>query len=318
MYSIQKPVLIVGIFILLLYRASISFAQISGNQVYGNSSNNNVRNAYNIQKNGPNASSAQRIIVTDTTISIRASVLINQKASAYQLVVGVQQQELTAGICNKNINNRIKSLKQSLLKSGILAPNIYVDFVAQAEIFDYDVKKSEDVKLIEQNKKGYEIKKNVIITFIDLTNVDHLISLCAKEEIYDIIKVDYLDSQRMKTYAQLLEESWNIVKERKAMYSKLMELSIDKKPLRLNDQFNVILPKTQYKKYNAFESTDLSYWYRNSSEAYIKKEARKKQTFYYNGMEAPFYDKTINTNDPTIGIQYTMELVVTYKLKTNS
>jgi len=69
-----------------------------------------------------------------------------------------------------------------------------------------------------------------------------------------------------------------------------------------------------YKQYNeAFESSYVNNYYGSS---YLKKEVRKERTFYYDGIESEIgVDKIIDDISPMIGIQYVIEVVITYDLK---
>jgi hypothetical protein len=87
----------------------------------------------------------------------------------------------------------------------------------------------------------------------------------------------------------------------------------------LSDEFSVaetaiysVQPKTQYKRYQAFESSDVSNYYNNQ---YVKKEQRKNRTFYYEGLDTTSFDKVINPDDPEVCLQYVVEVKVVYHIK---
>lgn len=82
------------------------------------------------------------------------------------------------------------------------------------------------------------------------------------------------------------------------------------------ETFTTLFPKTQYKTYQAYESSEIQ-TNSNSRNQYLKKVERKNKTFYYDGMSSAGSDKILNANQTEVGIQYLITLTVNYKIDTS-
>lgn len=282
-------------------------AQIGGNQVYGNS---NYNNNYNIGYNN-NSIQKKTVFSTDSTLTITTHILMNKEADNYLLTVGVNQESKTVIECNTKINQRIKNLKKDLLLLKVLEEHLYIDFISQTKIYDYEVNEKES----KQMQTGFEIKKNIVIQLDDIDKIDQLIEMCAKQEIYDIIKVEYVDNDINQSYEEMYNHALSFIDSRKRMYMKSNSKKLNGEMSIVGDNFYSVYPKTQYKKYEAFESSSLSVHTNNYSSHYIRQEARKNKTFYYDGVQVSGFDKIINSKTPKIGIQYIMSLTMVFELE---
>ncbi len=279
-------------------------AQISGNQVYGSNST-----YYGGSNNYLNQAIQKRSVSTnDSTLNITVSILLNKVADSYMVTVGVNQEAETALECNKAINTRISNLKKSLLPFEVEEKDVYVDFISQTKIYDYEL----GDKQAQQFMSGYEIKKNIIIRITDIDYIDQLIELAAKQDIFDIVKVDYVDADIDATYNQLYKEALTLLKSRKKLYLESSDIKLDGSSSIFGDNFYAISPKTQYKKYEAFETSNLTVYRANYSDNYLQKETRKQTTFYYDGIQASGFDKIINGDIPKVGLQYVFSLNMVY------
>ena len=289
---------------LLFFTFSLGFSQMSGNSVYRNYNNENSNS------NGE-ASNFSGFSLTDEALTFKVKVMMNKKADRYSISLGLNEEANTVQESNTNINKRIDSFIEKLMKIGIKKEAIYVDFISETKVYDYTV----GTNKAEQFEKGFEIKKNIIINTNLIKNLDVIIQLASEFKIYDIIKVDYLSDNSSQIYDELFEEGLKIANSKKEKYLK----SFNKKTIgnpSASDTYAIYTPQTQYKNYRAFESSEFETYY-NSSNAIMKKIARKNSTFYYDGISQSGIDKIINTNSPEVGIQYLLTITITYKIDTS-
>ncbi|HCC94677.1 MAG TPA: hypothetical protein DEQ26_10185 [Flavobacteriaceae bacterium] len=283
--------------IFTLFTITILFSQIGGNQVYKNRNNIN-----RFDKSISNFSS------TDSTVTINVNILLNQTADKYILTLGVNQNGKNPKECLAQINKRIDSFITNSKKIGIKKEDIYVDFITQTKIFDFEVKSNN----VEQIENGFEIKKNIIIKVDKYENIEKLISEASVYQIYDVIKVDYLNDNTELIYENLLNEAKLILDKKKQNYFKIFNRKLIGQP-RANDNFYYLFPKSQYQEYSAYESSELD----NYPSSIIKKIARKNKTFYFEGIDYSGFDKVINNSNPTVAIQYILNLTVVYDIEKN-
>ena len=284
----------------LLMLSSCLFAQVGGNQIF---KNNNTTNQVEI------TSSGNQMVSTDSTLILNATVLLNQKADYYLISVGTNQEAATVAECNNRLTERINRLNAQLEKLGIKKADVYVDFIAQNKMYDYEI---ED-KIITEVFKGFNIKKNIIIKTKDIEQLDKILELCSKESIFDIIKVEYVNNDLEGIYEELFEEAMKLIEKKKKRFSSFSAVQFREKHRIIADQFMSYNPKDLYSVYNeAFETATINYY----SSNFTKKDVRKSKTFYYEGVQTKVNaDKVIDNISPFIGIQYVLSLSVLYELE---
>lgn len=287
---------------LLLFTVSLSNAQISGNQVYG--SGNSNRNTQ--------ATGVRSVSVNNSSLSVSVSILMNTKADGFVITLGLNEEAETVKECNSKINKRIDGFIAQLKSLSIKKEELYVDFIAQTKVYDFEVNGTTS----KQFEKGFEIKKNVIITTNKVSNLEKLITMASEFEIHDIIKVEYYIENSNEVHATLFDAALEMAEAKKEKYLK----SFRKRSIGTPDAtetFEVYYPKNQYKTYQAYESSEVETYSNNRNTNYMKKVARKNKSFYYDGVSSAGYDKVINSNQTEVGIQYTLTLTVSYKIDTS-
>ncbi len=293
------------IIVTLLLTFSVSQAQISGNQIYGNNSYSG--NNYN-QSNLPNN---VVVSINDNHLTVTVKLLQNKKADGFVITLGLNEEDETVSGCSKKINARIDGFLDKIKTLEIKKENVYIDFISQTKIYDFEVNGLNS----EQVDKGFEIKKNIIITTSNVNSLEKLIALASDFEIHDVIKVDYFNSDTNAIHNALFDEALVLAEAKKIRYMKSFGKRVIGTP-SATEEFATVFPKTQYKMYQAFESAEIETNYNNRNQ-YLKKIARKNKTFYYDGISSAGFDKVINPNQTEVGIQYVLTLTMTYKIDTS-
>ena len=290
--------------LLLLNVLSVS-AQISGNQVYGK--NNYNGNNYN-QESLPNNS---KVSINDNVLSVSVKILLNKKADGFVMTLGLNEEDETVAGCSKKITARITGFIEKMKSLGVKKENVYIDFISQTKIYDFEVNGINS----EQIEKGFEIKKNIIVSTSNVTSLEKIIALASDFEIHDVIKVEYYNNETDAIHNSLFDEAIVLAEAKKIRYMKAFGKRIIGTPTA-TEEFATVFPKTQYNTYQAFETAEIQTNYNNRSP-YLKKIARKNKTFYYDGISSAGFDKVINPNQTEVGIQYVMTITMHYKIDTS-
>lgn len=285
---------------LLLLIPNLIYTQVAGNQVYN--SHHNYGNSVSVQKSS--------VYTTDSTMVITTKILMNKVADYYLLTVGAHQEAKELNLCNQKINERIQKIIDGLEEIDIASEDIYIDFITQTKIYDYEITSNET----KQYENGFEIKKNLIIRMKNLDKLDSIISLCASEKVDDIVNVEYINTNINEAYNEMFDEAMLLIESRKRKYLKVGSYAPTGVKRLVSDNFFSLYPKSQYKQYEAYESSNVSIHNRNYSHEYIAKEARKHKTFYYDGAPISGFDKVINPTMPEVGIQYVLTISMVYEL----
>lgn len=293
------------IIVALVVTFSVAQAQISGNQVYGN----NRYNENNYNQNGlPNN---KIVTINDNHLTVTVKMLLNKKADGFVITLGLNQEDETVSGCSKKINTRIDGFLDKIKALGIKKENCYIDFISQTKIYDFNA----NLETAQQIDKGFEIKKNIIITTSNANSLEKLIAIASDFEIHDIIKVEYFNNDTNAIHNSLFDEALVLAEAKKIRYMKSFGKRVIGTP-SATEEFATVFPKTQYKMYQAFESAEIETNYNNRNQ-YLKKIARKNKTFYYDGISSAGFDKVINPNQTEVGIQYVLTLTMTYKIDTS-
>ena len=290
--------------LLLLNVLSVS-AQISGNQVYGK--NNYNGNNYN-QETLPNNS---KVSINDNVLSVSVKILLNKKADGFVMTLGLNEEDETVAGCSKKITARITGFIEKMKSLGVKKENVYIDFISQTKIYDFEVNGMNS----EQIEKGFEIKKNIIVSTSNVNSLEKIIALASDFEIHDVIKVEYYNNETDVIHNSLFDEALVLAEAKKIRYMKAFGKRIIGTPTA-TEEFATVFPKTQYNTYQAFETAEIQTNYNNRSP-YLKKIARKNKTFYYDGISSAGFDKVINPNQTEVGIQYVMTITMHYKIDTS-
>lgn len=294
--------LIIALFLLNVLSVS---AQISGNQVYGK--NNYNGNNYN-QESLPNNS---KVSINDNVLSVSVKILLNKKADGFVMTLGLNEENETVAGCSKKIKARITGFIEKMKSLGVKKENVYIDFISQTKIYDFEVNGMNS----EQIEKGFEIKKNIIVSTSNVTSLEKIIALASDFEIHDVIKVEYYNNETDAIHNSLFDEALVLAEAKKIRYMKAFGKRIIGTPTA-TEEFATVFPKTQYNTYQAFETAEIQTNYNNRSP-YLKKIARKNKTFYYDGISSAGFDKVINPNQTEVGIQYVMTITMHYKIDTS-
>ena len=293
----KKAFLFLG---LLFFANSICFAQESGNRIYGNQ-------GYSQNKRTPTTNSGSLLTGGDGNFLIEASVLFNIKPDSFVAVFGVAQEAKNADESNSKVNIQIDDFLKNLGGLGITKNDIYIDFITQNKIYDFEVKGD----VAEQYLAGFETKKTVAVKYKSRESFEKILTAATKAQIFDLIKVDYIVSDFDSVKERLFDEAAKIIKQKEAKYKNAFDMTM-KSVGPAVEKYEAFYPAERYQGYQAFETgaaktTD----YRNVRTTIT---LRKGSTFFYEPLEGNKFDKIINPIGIEPTVQFTLYLQVQYKL----
>ena len=297
--------------ILLLYFSNLN-AQIKGNST--TISRQNVIRAEslgNANTYGNNLNTfRQQTLVPNPVITINVKALNNIVADSYTAVFNLVQIGETAEDTNKLMNERVNRLKSTLTTQGILSNDFIIDVISFVPVYETIVEKKLFSKTYTEVPKGFELQQNLHIKFTKVNQFEKILAACAKNEIYNLVKVDYFINNIEAIYSNLRAEILKTLKDKKQFYSDLGFDLTNYNPT-IADMKYCYFPREFYKNYQAFNSISL--------EA-IKKpkgvlKAKKQTSYYYDPLSFKDYDIVINPSIVEPVIQIGMEIKLQYREK---
>ena len=281
-----------SIMILAIIMSQTTFGQVSGNANYQN------------QVSFPDQNINVNMPGREILISVKG--LANVKADTYVAIFSVTQVGKTAEEVNGLIDTRIsQSLAEIKTKKDI---EVYVDMVSFVPVYELEAeKKMFSKKNYNEIPKGFELKKNIHIKYSDPAQLNDFISILSKEEIYDLVRVDYFSSNLENIKKELMTKAKLLVQEKIKNYETVLGQAFTNSEKRVADGYKVVFPVEMYKSYNAYNSSSL-----NLKKAANVNLADKSTTLYYQPVMDKEFDFVINPAilEPVIQVMYEIKLVI--------
>jgi hypothetical protein len=256
---------------------------------------------------------ANAVILNDSVIELSVKALMNEEANSYVAVFGVSQIAASLDSCNQLMNERINGFISRLTALGISRNDIYVDFISQVPVFEYEVEKKLFSKKYNEIPKGFELKKNVHVGYKKATVLDEMLLAAAKNEIYDVVKVDDIIDNVEAIYDSLRSVSIKYLNRKTEDMKKL--------GIRFNAKFDVVAedshctyPLERYKSYTAFNNSSMPALKKSSSSSNVY-NAPKTLSLYYDKVPYSNFEIVINPRmiEPCAQFSYNLRIRYTFK-----
>ena len=277
---------------------SSALAQEQGNRIYGN------RGYYNQQRRQPPTNTGS-LVSNQYGWAIEASVLTNLKPDAFVVVFGINQEAIGAAASNQKVNDKAADLAKALRPLGITADDIFVDFITQTRVYDYTVS---GARATEKNT-GFETKKTIAIRYHRREQFERIVTAAADQQIFDLIKVDYIVRDFDAVRKRLFEEGVRVIKSKEQSYIRSFGVALI--PVGLaNERYDAFYPADTYERYQAYETGD-AYAY-TSSGTTSKVIQRKSFTFFYEPFESSRFDRVLEPLGIEPVVQFCLYLRMQY------
>ena len=302
-----------SVFIFSLCLSNI-YAQVRGNATNANYArpqqaanvatygNLNVNN--NIQRTQPAVAS----FFNDYTTILRSRVLMNVQADSYTAVFHLTQVGETAADADKFMNERINGLKSALTTIGVKPEEMETDIICLVPIFEYEEEKKIFSKKFIEVPKGFELKKNIHIRYTKSTMLDEIVTAAAKNEIYDLVKVDYFIEDMEAVYDSMPNSLCIANYKKKLAMHKELGIDLATQYHVATDASNVTFPLECYSTYQAFSSASLD-------KGKTAKKAAKPTSYYYNPITPKGFDVVVNSAILEPVVQFTYDLQVKFLIE---
>ncbi len=290
---------IIILFVLFVGVFNYSNAQVSGNANY------NHQKTYLKSELKPE----YRINSTDQImISIRG--IYNEMDSRKIAYFSLTQHGKDIEEVNKRMDERISEVQSKIDRLGGEI-GFHVDMISFVPKYAYETtKKLFSKRTYNEVPAGFELKKNLHISYSNAQSLDKIISICAASEIYDLIKVEYISKDVEAIHDSLRNKAFEIYESVLGFHEKVSREDFSKKLKRMSDGFTTVFPKDRYKSYSAHSSTNL-HWQRNT----VVNNTQKSVTQYYESFPAINRDFVINPEilEPAIQTVYEMTVIIRVK-----
>jgi uncharacterized protein YggE len=302
--------------------ANMVYSQRNGNQKKFKSKSNEQYNVKNYENNvnqnfkqqdfddyTKNGNIGSNNYTSNNEVVLEVRSLMNMKADRFLAVFNVTQIGESAAKTDELLNSRIDAFTIALKQMGINEKDIYVDMIYLVPTFEFEMEKKFFSKTYNEVPTGFEMQKNIHVTFKDINKVDDMVTLAAKNEIYDLVKLDFFVDNTEAVYDSLRNKSVACLTKKMASFKKLNLVLSDKFQI-LRESSYAIYPETQYPDYDAFVTQSLEAVKKNSGVTKI----RKPKTVAYDQVPYNRYDIIVNPGILEPVVQYVYTIQVKYTL----
>ncbi len=279
-------------------------AQVKGNYDYRGASN---YIAYGTQTTPTRYSDIPMQQPGDLNFSIKG--LYNVTADSYLAIFSFTQVGKTQKETNDLLKNKIDSIRYNMVKMGKKA-ELYVDMISFVPLYEVaSEKKLFSKKTYNEIPIGFELKKNLHFKYSDPQVLETLVTLCADQEIYDLVRVDYFVENIEAKKAELIKKAEAQLNAKIARYGALTNETYNDKNRFMAEGFAVHYPVEQYQSYQAYCSNALQH----KSGAVV--QSQKVVSQYYMPKLNKSFDFVINPSflAPVVQIEYEIKMQLVQK-----
>ncbi|MFY8097164.1 MAG: SIMPL domain-containing protein [Flavobacterium sp.] len=293
-----------------------AFALVSSSLLAQHSGNVNAKEAasgnynYQNQYQNPTVNTIQTSYSSDTEMVIQIRGIYNEKATSQRAVFSVLQVGKTAEEVTNLMDERIEKVLQEI-KTFNAEIEVVADLISFIPSYDYEVqKKLFNPKTYNEKPSGFELKKNLIIKYKNTNDLNKIMSICAKQEIYDLAKVDYVTTNLDHIRDVLQLKASEEYKQMLTNYSAIMNMDLFKKEKTLVEGYNTTYPMESYKSYSAYSQAAINF----APDSQVN-QIKKNSTQFYDAALAKSHTFVVNADitEPTIQIFY--DLTIRIKLR---
>ena len=298
----MKKIIIVSSVILFFYFQAKS--QIAGNAIYSNAVNRiSLNEGVDLNLNSYSSLSFSPLL--------EANVMINVKATAYTAIFSLTQNGNTIEETENLLKTRIELFRKALEQDNIDPRKIFVDPVSLVPSYEIEVESKRFSKTINEVPSGFEMKKNVHVTFNDHSQINRIIAVAAQAEVYDLVKVDYSIDNMEPVLDQLRQEALRILLNKKESVEKA---GLHIRFIQTGEKYGSAYPLERYAEYYAYKTgvtpTYTANYKKGQPQYHVQYNyAEKNKTIYYEKVADKQFDKILNpvVGEPMIQVYLTLK-----------
>lgn len=237
--------------------------------------------------------------------------LYNVPADSYLAIFTITQVGKDQRETDSLVTAKIEAIKKGL-QAEALAAELFVDMISFIPIFEVEVtKKLFSKDTYNEIPKGFELKQNLHFRYKDPAVLNKLVSLCAQQEIYDLVRVDHFIDDLQAKKAELMAKAESLLNKQLDRYQRILGADFSQLQKQMSDAFATHYPLEQYQSYTAYCSNKLNVVNQNGSLV----QATKTTSEFYMPKTAKGFDFVINPSilEPVVQIEYELLFSVSAK-----
>lgn len=253
-----------------------------------------------------------KAILRGNVLLLEVNAMMNARADSYLAIFHITQLGQSAEEADSLMNDRVAGLVRRVRKDGVKEEDVFTDMLSFVPVYEVETTRKLFSTTYQEVPAGFEIQKNVHIRFRDARVLDKLVTAAAKEEIYDLVKVDYFVQQQSACYDTLRMFATRLLQKKLENFGKL-GVKVDSSYRTAAEQNGAYFPLDRYTSYQTRAQSSLN----SRRKGQVVNDVRKPVSLFYNKVPYGNFDIVLHAEITEPPVQYTYNLTVQCELPPN-
>ena len=247
--------------------------------------------------------------IQGNVLVLEVNAMMNMKADSYLAIFHVTQLGQSAEEADSLMNERIDGVLRRVMEHGVKEKDVFTDMLSFIPVYELEATRKLFSKTYQEVPAGFEIQKNIHIRFTDARVLDKLVTAAAKEEIYDLVKVDFFVAQQSACYDTLRMFATKLLQQKLANFEKL-GLKVEESHRLAAEKNGAYFPLDRYTTYQSRTQSSLN----SRRKGQLVNDIRKSNTHFYNKVPYGNFDIVLHAEITEPPVQYTYNLTLQCQL----
>lgn len=243
--------------------------------------------------------------IMGNTLVLEVNAMMNKKADSYLAIFHVTQLGQTAEEADSLMSERVNGFIKRLKPHGVKEADVFTDMLTFVPVYEIETTRKLFSKTYQEVPAGFEIQKNIHVRFRDARILDRLVTAAAKEEIYDLVKVDFFVHDQSASYDTLRIFATRLLQQKLANFEKL-GLKVTEGHRVAAEKNGAYFPLDRYTTYKSRTQTSLN----SRRKGQLVNDVRQPQSFFYNKVPYGQFDIVLHAEITEPPVQYTYNLTL--------
>lgn len=247
-------------------------------------------------------------ILNNNEVTLDVDILMNVEATDYTAVFNVRQVAETAVDVNVVFNDRLSEFLTNLKKHNVTRKDVVVEIISQVPIYGLKSERKLFSKTDQEVPIGFELHKNISVSFTDYDLLNEIVFEASKSEIYDLIKVDYFAKNPFAYYDTMRHAASQYLKALEANYI-TAGFPLDTFTRILAEKTGAVYPISRYSTYKGLSQLSYDKLLKKAGGTVVPTLV-SAPSMYYNPLPFTDFDVVIRPRITRPSIQYTLNVQV--------
>jgi uncharacterized protein YggE len=247
--------------------------------------------------------------VQGNMLVLEVNAMMNMKADSYLAIFHITQLGQSAEEADSLMNTRINGFTQRMKEHGVKEKDVFPDMLSFVPVYELETTRKLFSKSYQEVPAGFEIQKNIHVRFTDARILDRLVTAAAKEEIYDLVKVDFFVQDQSACYDTLRMFATRLLQQKLDNFSRL-GLKVSESHRMAAEKNGAYFPLDRYTNYKSRTLTSLN----SRRKGQVVNDVRQSNTLFYNKVPYGQFDIVLHAEITEPPVQYTYNLTMQVQL----